>query len=388
MNRLSGITFCLFLSVSISSFSKATDSTEVFLLTCGPGNEVVTIYGHSAIRIVRQSIGFDQVYSWGVYDFDAPNFTWKFAKGRLKYSIAEDPYEKFLHEYFLEKRNVYSQKINLTDSQIESLIDIIDINMRPENRLYLYDFFYDNCSTRVRDIIEKVVGDKLVYPNKDLKEKRTFRELVNRAQDPKPWLTFGTDLLIGMRGDKIAGSQDQMFLPEYLMSNLSLIKIRDTTGMIPLLQKQETVLDFDPYSSKVILNPFFCFSILFIIITLLPFLIMKKNIINFIDSLIFLSLSILSILMIFLNFITDHQAMKSNLNMIWLNPILILAFVTLFTKNKNPIWFRIILFTSVGFLLSILLIPQSINIAVIPIIAILIIRSFVRSNFRLTLMAK
>jgi hypothetical protein len=381
MRRLIGLMFCLVISGSIPTFSKSADSTEVFFLTCSPGREVVTIYGHSAIRIVKASIGFDQVYSWGVYDFSAPYFVWKFAKGRLKYRISDDTYESFLQEYFLENRTVYSQKINLTDAQKETLLDLININMQPNNRLYLYNFFYDNCSTRVRDIIEKVIGDKLIFPNENINTQYTFREKINKVQEPIPWLTFGTDMLIGMPGDKRAGFRDQMFLPEDLMKNLSLLKIKDSIGIIPLLQKPVTVLDFKSTDKKVILTPFLVFSILFLTISLLSFLIGSNKILNFIDKFLFLTFSILSILMVFFNFFVDHQAMKMNFNIIWLNPLLVVAFVTLFRKEKCTIWFKLILMISLGFLLSMVIIPQSFNIAVFPIILIIIIRSFAQSKF-------
>ena len=208
MRGLISILLFLLLSGSLHASTQSEDSTEVFFLTCTPGKEVVTIYGHSAIRIVKASIGLDQVYGWGNYDFSAPYFVWKFATGRLKYTIADETYERFLKEYFLENRTVYSQKINLTNAQKETLVDLININMRPDNRLVLYDFFYDNCSTRVRDIIEIVVGDKLVFPDENIDDQYTFREKINKAQGPIPWLTFGTDMLIGTTGDKKAGFRD------------------------------------------------------------------------------------------------------------------------------------------------------------------------------------
>jgi hypothetical protein len=381
MKNLFSLLFCLFLSGSTPSFSQSIDSTEVFFLTCSPGKEVLTIYGHSAIRIVRASIGYDQVYSWGVYDFSAPNFYWNFAMGRLKYKIDSDSYNIFLQAYFFEQRTVYSQKINLTSAQKEILLALININMQPENKLYLYDFFYDNCSTRVRDIIEKIVRDKLIYPKENSYDQPTFRGMINVAQKPIPWLTFGTDMLIGIPGDYKAGFRDQMFLPESLMKNLSLLMINDSARMIPLLQKPVAVLDFNPSTDKVILTPFIVFSLLFLIIALLSFLYKRGTVIDYIDKFLFFTFSILTIMIVFFNFFTDHQAMKMNLNIIWLNPLLVAAFVTLFMKKEYSIWFRLILIASLGFLVSLVIIPQTINVGAIPIILILIIRSFARSKF-------
>jgi hypothetical protein len=384
MRRLLSILLFLLLSGSLRASTQSEDSTEIFLLTCLPGGDVTTIYGHSAIRILNTSDGLDSVFSWGVYDFSAPNFAWKFAKGRLKYRIDGDSYSRFLQEYFLEQRSVISQKINLTNEEKKLLILMINNNMKPENKFYLYNFFYDNCSSRVRDIIEKTIGERLLYPKDYIKDQPSFRGMINKAQKPMPWYTFGTDLLIGLSGDKKAEFRDQMFLPEDLMKNLSLTMIKLSNTMIPLLQKPITVLDFEPTNMtyKIFFSPLFMFGILFTIILILSFLNRWQKIIDFTDKLLFFVFSVLSILMVFFNFFTDHQAMKMNLNIIWLNPFLIVALIALFTKNKNPLWFKIVFLTSSGFLLSFAILPQSINIAFIPLILTLIIRSLARSKFR------
>jgi hypothetical protein len=384
MRRLISILLLLFLSGSLRASTQSEDSTEIFLLTCLPGRDVVTIYGHSAIRILKTSDRLDSVYSWGVIDFQAPNFVWKFAKGRLKYRIDSDSYSRFLQGYFLEQRSVISQKVNLTNKEKELLIFLINNNMKPENKFYLYNFFYDNCSSRVRDIIEKITGERLLYPKEYFKDQPSFRGMINRAQKPMPWDTFGTDLLIGISGDKKAGFRDQMFLPEDLMKNLSLMMIKSSDTIIPLLQKPETVLDFEPTNKtyKIFFSPLFMFGILFTIILILSFQNKWQKIIDFTDKLLFFVFSVLSILMVFFNFFTDHQAMKMNLNIIWLNPLIIIAFITLFTKSKHPIWFKIVFLITSIFLLSIAILPQSMNLAFIPIILIIILRSLARSNFR------
>jgi hypothetical protein len=386
MRRLISLLFFLFVYGSLQASTQSEDSTEIFLLTCVPGRDALTIYGHSAIRILKTSDGLDSVYSWGVCDFNTPNFVWKFAKGRLKYRFDSESYRWFLKEYFLEQRSVISQKINLTNNEKERIIGLINNNMKPENKFYLYDFFYDNCSSRVRDIIEKTIGERLIYPKEYIKDQLSFRGMINKAQTPMPWLTFGTDLLIGSSGDNKAGFRDQMFLPEDLMKNLSLMKIKDTDKIMPLLQKPETVFDFNPAAldNRILLSPLFIFCILLITILILSIFIKQGKSIDYIDIFLFFIFSILSIFMVFFNFFTDHQAMKMNFNILWLNPFLIIAFITLITKNKNPIWFRILFLTSSGFLFSVAIIPQSINLAFIPIILILILRSVARSNFRFT----
>ena len=386
MQRFIGLLFYLVLSGSVPASSQSAGSTEIFFLTCFPGNEVASVYGHSALRVVDASVGSDEVYNWGVYDFSTPNFTWKFAKGRLKYKIASCPYEQFLQEYVNEQRRVVSQKINLTANQKEVLITLINNNMQPENELYLYNFFYDNCSTRIRDIIEKATGDRLVYPGENTKIQPSFRKMINKAQKPMPWLIFGTDMLIGIPGDKKTGFREQMFLPEELMKNLSVTMIKDNNLMIPILQKPVTVVEssFSEPNTNFFLTPVFIFSLLFVIIALLSVFTKTGKIIDGIDKLLFLAFSVLSVMMIFFTFFTDHQAMKMNLNIIWLNPILVIAFVALFLKSRPTIWFKIIFVISAAFLLFLILLPQSFNLAIIPLILVLIIRSAARSELSFT----
>ncbi len=382
MPKPASILFFLLFTVSIPAFSQSADSTVFYLLTCGPGNDVSTIYGHSAIRVVKASNGFDQVFSWGVYDFDTPDFVWKFAKGRLKYKIDEVPYELFLREYVYEKRPVFSQKINLTTEEKGRLILLLDINMQPENTYYYYDFFYDNCATRIRDILEKTLGEKLVFPVENNEDRSTFRDKIDKAQQPMPWLTFGTDLLIGCPGDRKAGFRDCMFLPEDLMKNLSLLNIKETGQTIPLLEKPVAVLNFDPVSDDTgfFLSPLLVFSMLFFLVALWSVLKNGSRSLVWIDRALFFLFSALSVMMLFCNFFTDHEAMRMNLHLVWLNPILFIAFIALFIKSRPTIWFKIILMITVGFLLSLMVIPQSVNLAVIPVMLILVIRSAMRSN--------
>ena len=135
----------------------------------------------------------------------------------------------FLHSYFFEQRYVYSQRINLNSKELRKLTELINENLRPENIKYRYDFFYDDCSTRIRDLLEKSIGDKLMYPPPETGKLPTFREMVAKYQDPYPWLKFGVDLIMGSTSDKKAHFRDQMFLPIDMKNGLSkavIIRVR------------------------------------------------------------------------------------------------------------------------------------------------------------------
>ena len=147
-----------------SAHSQDKSDTTVYLITCGPGTETYSIYGHSALRIVIPEKNSDLIYNWGVFDFNTPNFAWKFAKGRLDYMFGVESLQRFLQTYLFEQRFVYSQKINLNADETRRLISLINENLKPENINYRYDFFYDDCSTRIRDLLEKSIGKLLLYP--------------------------------------------------------------------------------------------------------------------------------------------------------------------------------------------------------------------------------
>ena len=364
--------------------SQETPQPEVYLITCGPGTEIYSVYGHSALRIVVPEKKIDTVYNWGVFDFATPNFAWKFAKGRLIYSLGVYSFEAFLKDYFLEQRWVISQKFNLETPDIERLFLLLEENLKPENITYSYDFYYDNCSTRIRDLIEKAVGEDLLYPpEKTKKELQTFRYLTGEYEKVYPWLKLGIDLLIGSPGDKKASFREMMFLPAHLKNGLSELLIRRNSKMIPLLQDPEIVLDIDqqPLKEKLFTSPLFVFSLLLIIIIILTASVRRKTVNNIIDIFLFSVFSILALLMIFFNFFTDHHQLRWNLNIIWLNPFIILCLTSLVFKKDWPGWFGIVFYLAVLFLLFLAVLPQHINNAFFPLIIILMIRSSIRAGF-------
>ncbi len=374
----------ILVSVSVSNIHSQTgNDTLVYLLTCGTGTETYSIYGHSALRVVIKEKNQDLVYNWGVFDFDTPNFAWKFAKGRLDYMLAVEDLKSFLQIYNYEKRYVYSQRLNLSGAETSKLIALINENLRPENIKYRYDFFYDDCSTRIRDLIEKSVGEKLLYPPDEGKKSPSFRDMVGKYQDPFPWLKFGIDLIMGSTSDKDASYRDRMFLPIDLQKELSETVINRDGKMIPLLQNPDMILDFDPpvIKQNILLSPPFVFTAFFIIIVIMSALIKNKKIIYWFDIAIYSLFSILAGMMIFFNFFTDHQQMRWNLNIIWLNPLIIICLILVIFSIKAAVWFRLLFYILVSFLAIHFVLPQSFDIAVIPLVLVLIIRSSVRAGF-------
>ncbi|HDZ40839.1 MAG TPA: DUF4105 domain-containing protein [Bacteroidetes bacterium] len=370
----------LFSLINISLINAQTSTTEVYLLTCDPGPESYTMYGHSALRLYDSISGTDVVYNWGVFDFSTPNFNLKFASGRLNYRLAAYSYKSFLNEYRPTKRSVYSQRLYIPDAELLKLKRLLNENLKPENVYYKYDFFRDNCSTRIRDIIEEVYGDKLVYPEQEDETDVTFRTRIDEFQKGVLWMDAGIDLLLGSPADEECNFRESMFLPEYLMKNLSQAHITDGDKRVMLLGPTEMIFDYERpvYDTSLLKKPWFWLTMAFIVIFLFTIFICNRVIQNAFDLVFWTILTLLALLMIFLNYITDHEAMGQNFNMIWLNPLIPIAYYGIFSKYKISWFWRVQIALAVIFMLVIVLINQSINPAFVPVILIIIIRSYYR----------
>jgi hypothetical protein len=373
----------LFMLHSHAVFSQPGSDTLVYLLTCGPGTETYSVYGHSALRVVIPSKQSDLVYNWGVFDFDAPNFAWKFAKGRLDYWLDTAPLKRFLPSYFYEQRYVMSQKINLAPDEKARLLALISENLKPENAKYRYDFFYDDCSTRIRDLLEKSVGNTLLYPPAETGDIPTFRQMVGKYQNPFPWLKFGVDLIMGSPGDKKAHFRDRMFLPIDMQKGLSETVIRRSGKMIPLLQNPDLLLEFDPHVIRHLFftTPVFIFTLVLVVIIILSAITKSRKADKLIDLLVFSVLSVLAVLMIFFNFFTDHVQMTMNLNIIWLNPFIFICLICLILNKSGRLWFRIVFIITGAFVVLHIFLPQEFNISFLLISLMLLVRSFVRAGY-------
>jgi len=368
---------------SANMMAQNVSDIDVYLITCGPGTETYSIYGHSALRIVVPESGSDIVYNWGVFDFNTPHFVWKFAKGRLNYMLAATTFERFQQEYFLEQRWMQVQEINLGPEEKIRLIELINENLQPENIEYLYDFFYDNCSTRIRDLLEKVLGNSLMYPPDDPKEVFSFRIMAGKYQKLYPWLNTGIDMILGTPCEKKAHLRDRMFLPIEMQKGLSASLLKRTGRMVPLLKNPETVLSFDEPQKKPAFyrSPTFIFSLLFVALVIFFALIKNKKAIRIADIIIFTFFSCLAIFMLFSNFMTDHWQLKRNLNILWLSPFLFVCLSAVIMKKEWFTWFRIVFILCILSFFIQIAFPRGYNTAFIPLILILVHRSSARSGF-------
>ena len=260
---------------------------------------------------------------------------------------------------------------------------MISENLKPENRKYRYDFLYDNCSTRIRDLLEKSTSSKLYYPPEAANEIPTFRTKINQYQQPFPWLLCGVDLLLGTPVDKKAGVRERMFLPLEMQKGLSQTVINRSGKMINLLQNPVMLLDFDAPATKKtwITEPLFIFSIILIVVILLSATQKGKTTNQIIDITVFTLFSLLALLILFFSFVSDHQQTKWNLNIIWLSPFIIMCLVSILIKKEWHIWFKITFFLSLLSFTIQIVFPNAFNTSFIFLELILAVRCSMRSGF-------
>lgn len=323
---------------------------EISLLTIAPGDLVYDTYGHSALRVNDPKRNVDLVYNYGLYDFNTPGFVMKFMRGKLLYQVGAHRYDDFLYNYNQDKRTIYEQKLNLNQEEKDALMKALRVNMLKENRSYKYDFFFDNCSTRLRDLFEGVVTE--LDANGESKE-LTYRDLIKEHQYGMPWSDFGIDIIIGSKADAQSSLDAQMFLPLYLKDILSNAKIKRGDEEVYLLSEPYEVISFPSEASKRMerswFTPEFLFFmlIIFLVLTRMPH--RKKEVlpkwIRILDKSVLLFLGIIGCIVAFMWWGTDHVPTKSNWNLLWLNPLLLLP---VFLSIKKYSWIKYLIYILIG----------------------------------------
>jgi hypothetical protein len=334
--------FPLLHKTAYSNTQLSVDSINVYLLTASPGEETYAAFGHSAIRIYIPSKGINTVYNYGTFNFQTHNFYLKFSSGRLMYFLSQIDYMDFINAYHSWGQAIYEQKILLTPQQSVRLVQLIDENYREENRYYRYGFFYDNCATRIRDIIEKATDQKIVYDSTYVSKKESFRQLMGNYLGKTPWIYFGINILLGTGTDSIATLRDYMFLPEHLKNLYSRsyiqtgYSLRHLTG--PPVELFPATLVFP--KNNPILSPVCITGILLLLISLLTWLeIKRKWNFKWFDRILFFITGLLGMLLTVLWIWSLHHELENNFNVLWANPInLFICFLLLF-KTK-PTWFK------------------------------------------------
>jgi hypothetical protein len=374
------LTLMFFLLSVAHGNAQVADSADVYMITCAPGNASYSIYGHTALRIAVRGTKFDMVYNWGIFDFSTPNFVYRFAKGKLDYMLGAYSYERFLEDYTQEGRSVWSQKLNLTPEEKQKLFALINENLKPENVRYRYDFFFDNCATRVRDIVAASASDTVIFPVKE--RKKSFRQLIDPYQKALPWLDLGADILLGMQADRKASVADEMFLPMLLRDNFAGSVIDHDGVKEPLAGPAETVVDLP--SIPPVTKPWIPEAVLwlaFIMVMLMTFVFRRPALEKVMDFILFLVYSLIALLLVFTNIFSEHDALHFNLLFLGINILIPVLFICYISGRKAIGLSRLTFFISVLWLPVSLVAGQGINPAIFPLVFIILIRIFSHCRF-------
>lgn len=219
------------------------DSLRISILTCAAGEEIYTLFGHTAIRCENLTRKTDVVYNYGVFDFSSGGFVLRFAFGETDYRLDKNRTDYFTYAYYYAGRNIRQQILNLTQAEKVRLVNLLEENYRPENRIYRYNFFYDNCSTRPRDKVEEAVQGNVDYGmDMNVPTEHTYRELIYQYSEGHPWSRLAMDLCLGSEADKPISRRAMQFVPFLLQEDLSQAHITDTTGQQRPLVSQEGLL--------------------------------------------------------------------------------------------------------------------------------------------------
>ncbi|MCB9189721.1 MAG: DUF4105 domain-containing protein [Flavobacteriales bacterium] len=364
------ITLLVLLLLSLSSFAQLSENSKMYLITCEVGDEIYTQFGHSALRVVDPVMGQDITFNWGVFDIpdDEVDFMYKFAKATLPYKMDVSTTNEFVFPYYkYEKREVRQQELNLTLDQKNKIWKLLEENALPENKYYKYDFFFDNCATRIRDIFDKALGDELIWAKHAEADKYTFREMIDVGFQSHPWLDFGIDIVLGYKIDKKVSNANLMFNPFYMEEIFEASQIKTPQGVQNLVLSDEIIAPgiSRTEDSGIWFTPII-FSALILIVTLILAFLQLEVLLKIWTSLLLFLTGVLGIVLFFMWFQTEHVATKGNLNLLWANPLWLILMILIWVKKWQAKLASTYLYLSLGMLalvLFFLMLPQEFHAA-------------------------
>lgn len=331
-------------TVSAQPQATAGDSVEVSLLTCAPGQRLYSLYGHTAIRYHDKRTGDDWTFNYGVFDVTKKYFAIRFLFGLTDYELGVLPMDVFMDEYEYYGREVTEQVLNMTTEEKLALRRALAKNYQPENRVYRYNFFYDNCTTRARDIIEGALGGKIEYSEPWLAEKDgdSYRTLIRQLTALHPWAGFGDDLCLGLKADFKTDWRERQFLPLHLMADFDKAYVNRGDHKEPLVLKKRTVVGgkAQVVESEFPLSPSSCGALL-LAATLLVGMVERKakRWLRWYDALLMLAQGVVGIVITALLF-SQHPTTSTNLQALLFNPIP-LIFIYSVLRGRHTLWWRI-----------------------------------------------
>ena len=312
------------------------DRIQISLLTCSPGKEVWAQYGHTAIRYYDKESGEDLAINYGIFSLDQTYFIPRFVLGMTDYRMGVQPMDMFLAQYSYEGRGVVEQVLNLSTEDKEVIYKALQENMKPENVVYRYNYFFDNCTTRARDMLVNHLHGKVVYPPAE--EDATFRSMIHKWNNKYEWSQFGEDLLLGVNADRKTTKSEQQFLPENLKNDFD----KATYKGKPLVKETNVLLD----AETEVVEPAFPLSplsiaLIFAAISLVMMLFSyrRQQVYWAWDLALMLTSGLMGIIF-FVMIFSQHPCVSLNFILLFFNP-LPLFFLYSTIKKKKVIWWKI-----------------------------------------------
>ena len=355
------------------------DSVRVSLVTFYPGSEPHNIFGHSEIRVQQGPV--DLYFNYGVFDFQAPGFLWRFVLGETDYMCV--PIPQAYATMGMEGRRMVEQELNLSQSQALKVRDFLWNNAQPENRVYRYKFLSDNCSTRPRDIIEMAAGEGLEYPLL-YREGTSYRDILAHYCQNYAWERFGINLVLGWDADTAISNRAAMFIPMKLMDAVAYATIKTDSVEMPLVKATTVPIDapitglVKPPTPWYISPQAFALLVLLLTICITARDWKRRDISRWYDSLLFTIGGLAGCLLFFLIFFSTHEATSPNINIAWLNPLLLLLAVLPWFRKGRHLAYWLHAANALVVLLLMLLWPEQPQVgewAFFPLMASLVMRS-------------
>lgn len=379
-------TLCFIVSFFFSYSQPDSCHLRISLLTCSPGEELYSSWGHTAIRVLDANTGVDMVYNYGTFDDSDPNFYLRFTRGIMDYALSAYPFSDFVQEYQYQRRGIIEQVLQLSCAEKTSVYRALELNNTDANRFYNYYFHTDNCTTRAEDIIVQNLDTPVIFKSILPSRNLTFRNLIHSylVKQGHHWSMFGIDLFLGINLDKKMTNKEARFLPDYLKKGFDSAGINQQ----PLVMESKVLLPWPQLGqgSRSWFTPFLVFTILLVAVGALS---LRKTsftakALAIFDGIFFFVVGILGLMMLTLWIIRIDNVCRNNLNLLWALPTHVVA--AFFLRSKRP-WvsryFLVVFWISIVLAFTWFFIPQQINNAVGPLILLIIIRSYHYSKNRI-----
>lgn len=368
--------------------SLLSDSAKVSIITCSPGTEIYELFGHSAIRVYDKNNGIDEVFNYGLFDFNQESFIYRFVRGKTDYMVGSCSTSYFLWEYLDRGSAVTEYVLDLSRTDKVKIFTYLIENTLPENRTYRYNFIFNNCATKLRDIMVQNIEGKInfIYDSESL----SFRDAIKLYTETSPWSQFGFDLCLGKGLDREATTYEKMFLPEILGKAVYNATITRGGELQQLTLEKNQIAENTLVNPAPFMSPLVTFIILCLAVAALSiWSVMNKRFIRWFDALFFGLNALFGCVILFLILFSKHPFTDDNYNIVWLNPlmgmpVLFLCFSRL--RFYEPFYYMIVSIVLTIFLVISPAIEQGFNLAIYPLVIAYLIRAasyVIRWGYRL-----